>query len=88
MEIVGGVVGVVLVVFAVVLALFWIVFPWMVYSQLKGMIESQKRLEEMQQLTNYVLEKIERHNSQTATSTLKLAEFFEGRKAVMETGKE
>lgn len=88
MDILGGFLGLIIIVLAIVLALFWIIFPWLVYSQLKTLIESQKRLEELQRMTNYALEKIEHHGSVTASSTLKLAEFFDGRKVVMESEKE
>jgi hypothetical protein len=59
MEIAGGVLGLVLVVLAVVLALFWIIFPWMVHSQLNELIESQMRLEALQRAANFTLENIE-----------------------------
>lgn len=47
MEILGGIVGVVLVVLLFVLAIFWLIFPWLVHSQLKSLIEGQERLQDL-----------------------------------------
>ena len=65
MEILGGVLGLVLVVLAVVLALFWLIFPWMVHSQLKDLIELQKRQESKLDTMNGLLERIERNSRKT-----------------------
>lgn len=79
----GGIIGIALLVLLILLAIFWLIFPWMVYAQLQGLIQGQKRLEESHSIIQHMLTKMERHNSITATSTAKLAEFFDGRKVVM-----
>ncbi len=47
MEFLGGIVGLVLVVLLFVLAIFWLIFPWMVHAQLKSLIEGQERLQDL-----------------------------------------
>ena len=44
-----------------VLAIFWLIFPWMVYAQLKNLIQGQKKLEDLQSTTQQILTKMESH---------------------------
>jgi hypothetical protein len=61
MEILGGIAGLILFVLLVVLAIFWLIFPWMVYGQLKSLIQGQKRLEDSQSMMQHIFTKMERH---------------------------
>jgi hypothetical protein len=57
----SGIIGLVLAVLFIVLAIFWLIFPWMVYAQLKSLIQGQKKLGDLQGTTQHILTKMERH---------------------------
>ena len=57
----GGIIGLVLMVLLIVLAIFWLIFPWMVYGQLKSLIQGQKRLEDSHSMMQHIFTKMESH---------------------------
>jgi hypothetical protein len=57
----SGIIGLVLAVLFIVLAIFWLIFPWMVYEQLKNLIRGQKKLEDLLSTMQHILTKVEHH---------------------------
>lgn len=75
MEILGGAFGLVIAFLLLILAIFWLIFPWMVYAKLNGLIAGLKKLEDSQSTLQHILTKIAGHaeaverNSSTAGAT-------------------
>ncbi len=61
MEILSGMVGLILFVLLLVLGIFWLIFPWMIYAQLKSLIKGQKKLEDSHNMMQHIFTKMERH---------------------------
>jgi hypothetical protein len=38
-----GIIGLIVVILAMILAIFWLIFPWVVYAQLRAIVREQKR---------------------------------------------
>ena len=68
MEILSGIAGIILFVLLIVLAAFWLIFPWMVYAQLNKLIEGQKRIEDSQSTMQHIFTKMESHLNGIETS--------------------
>ena len=62
---VGAILFLVLMVLGIILAVFWLIFPWMVYAQLKTLNMTLKRVDESQQVIQHILTKMERQASGT-----------------------
>ncbi len=61
MELLGGALGLLLSMLLLILAIFWLVFPWMVYAKLNAMILSLKRLEDSHATSIHIFNKVARH---------------------------
>lgn len=75
---IGGVLALVLVVLGLILSVFWLLFPWLVYRLLKEIRQELKELNDTAKTASLIqLQRITENTSSAAHSSAKVAEAFE-----------
>lgn len=78
-NIAGSFMAIAVIVVLLVLAVFWVIFPWMVYAQLKDLLKATRQNNSELSQLKAALTVANVNGGQVVTNTHRLAEFFSER---------